>query len=148
MDIDVPTAQRQLTIAAAHQRLCRRELERAIYRAARHAGLTQRQISDIVGSYSQATIQRIIRRMALDPSLLEESPTDTVDRRAAGLITDEEMMNKLLHRNYGFGAAVRIDGVVTDAYARGTWDDIEMAYYQRLLTDDESHTLADYPLRT
>lgn len=76
---------------------------------------------------------------------LEESPTDTVDRRAAGLITDEEMMNKLLHRNYGFGAAVRIDGVVTDAYARGTWDDIEMAYYQRLLTDDESHTLADYP---
>ncbi|MEN4421055.1 hypothetical protein [Mycobacteroides chelonae] len=66
-------------------RINERELERAIYRAAYGADLSQRRISDIVGTYSQATVQRILRRIAADPSLLNQTPTEIIDRRAAGL---------------------------------------------------------------
>jgi transposase len=61
--IDATTAEKRLAVKAARQRVDERELERAIYQAANHAGLSQRQISDIVGIRSQPTVQRILRRL-------------------------------------------------------------------------------------
>lgn len=140
--VDVTTAQRRLAAKAARQRIDERELERAIYQAANHAGLSQRQISDSVGIHSQATVQRILRRLTEDPSLLDETPAEIIDRRAAGMIDDHEMMDRLLNWKYSFGGVVRIDGVATDAYTTGDWDDIEMAFYRGLLSDDEFQALA------
>jgi transcriptional regulator with XRE-family HTH domain len=139
---DVADAQKTLAARAARQRVDERELERAIYQAANHAGLSQRQISDIVGIHSQATVQRILRRLTEDPALLDERPAEIIDRRAAGLITTEDMMDKLLNWKYSFGGVVRVDGVATDAYATGDWAEIEMAFYRGLLGDDEFQTLA------
>lgn len=139
---NVATAQERLAVKAARQRVDERDLERAIYHAAIRDGLSQRQISDIVGGRSQATVQRILRRLTEDPSLLDETPAEIIDRRAAGMIDDNDMMERLLNGKYSFGGVVHIDGVATDVYTTGDWDDIEMAFYRGLLSDDEFQALA------
>jgi hypothetical protein len=145
--ISATTAQERLAVKAARQRVDERELERAIYQAANLAGLSQRQISDIVGIHSQATVQRILRRLTKEPSLLDETPAEIIDRRAAGRISDHDMMERLLNWKYSFGGVVRIDGVATDAYTADDWDDIEMAFYRGLLSDDEFQALATRRLK-
>ncbi|WP_079634650.1 winged helix-turn-helix domain-containing protein [Mycobacteroides abscessus] len=134
----------RLAVRAARRRVDERELGRAIFEAARDGGLSQRQISDIVGIYSQATIQRILRRFTEDPSLLEETPAEVIDRRAAEMITGRQMMAKLLRWKYSFGAVARVNGVATDAYTAGDWDEVEMAYYRGLLSDNEFHQLSSH----
>jgi hypothetical protein len=141
-------AQERLAVKAARQRIDERELERAIYQAATREGLSQRRISDIVGGRSQATVQRILRRLTEDPSLLDETPAEIIDRRTAGMIDDHDMMERLLNWKYSFGGVVRIDGVATDAYTTGDWDDIEMAFYRGLLSDDEFQALAGHQLKS
>lgn len=148
MSTDVADARTMLSVRAARQRIEARELERAIYQAANLAGLSQRQISDIVGTHSQATVQRILRRLTENPALLEERPTEIIDRRAAGVVNTNEMMDRLLNWKYSFGGVVRVDGVATDAYTTGDWDEIEMAFYRGLLSDDEFEVLAAHHLKT
>lgn len=53
------------------------------------------------------------------------------------------MMTNLLRWRYRYGSVVRVGGVACDAYAAGDWDDIEMAYYRGLLSDNEFQKLAD-----
>lgn len=135
--------EKRLAAKAARQRVCQRELEREIYDAAVVHGLTQRQISELVGNQSQATIQRILRRYADDPTQLDVGADEIIDQRTAGIITAEQMMEKLLSRVYSIGQVARINGVVTDAYIVGDWDSIERAFYRRQLTDQEFQRLAD-----
>lgn len=135
-------ALQRLAAWAAHERVVERGLERAIYHAAFDAGLSQRQISEAVGS-SQATVQRILRRLSDDPSLLEVTPAEVIDRRAAGLIDDETMMGRLMNRTLSVGEVPTIDGVATDAYIPGDWDDIEVAYYRDLLSEQEIERLME-----
>lgn len=142
------TAQQRLAVKAARQRVHQRDLEREIYHSATREGLSQRQISDTVGGRSQATVQRILRRLTEDPSLLEEKPAEIIDRRAAGMIDDQDMMERLLNWKYSFGGVVRIDGVATDAYTTGDWDDIEMAFYRGLLSDNEFQAIAESQLKS
>jgi hypothetical protein len=139
-------AQKRLAAKSARKRVYERELEREIYDAAVVQGLTQRQISELVGNQSQATIQRILRRVAEDPTKLDIKPAEIIDQRTAGIITTEQMMGKLLNWTYSFGQVARIDGVATDAYITGDWDSIEMAFYRGQLTDDEFQQLADRQL--
>lgn len=137
-------ARQELKRTAARRRLDDRATFRAIDHAVR-AGLSQRQISSIIGSLSQASVQRIIRRLAANPSLLCESPAEVIDRRAAGDINDQTMMEKLVSWKYTFGGVPRVDGVATDAYMSGDWDEIESAYYRELLSDEEFATLVRRP---
>ncbi|AQA04890.1 winged helix-turn-helix domain-containing protein [Mycobacterium sp. MS1601] len=136
-------AEQRLAAIAARRRVADRELEREIYEAATVRGLSQRQISDVVGNQSQATIQRILRRVNDDPSLLDVKPAEIVDQRTAGIITTEQMMDLLINWRYTVGDVVRIGGVATDAYMTGDWDAIEMAFYRGQLSDDEFRQLAD-----
>jgi len=136
-------AEQRLAAIAARRRVADRELEREIYKAATIKGLSQRQISDLVGNQSQATIQRILRRVSDDPSQLDVKPAEIIDQRTAGLITTEQMMDQLMNWRYTFGGVVRIDGVATDAYMTGDWDAIEMAFYRGQLSDHEFQQLAD-----
>lgn len=84
---------RRLAANAALHRVHRNELDRAIYQAATFGGLSQRQISDIVGVYPLRTVQRVLRRFTEDPSQLDQRPAEIIDRRAAGLIDGDEMMD-------------------------------------------------------
>ncbi|OBG53736.1 hypothetical protein A5669_21915 [Mycolicibacterium fortuitum] len=143
---DQSLALKRLAAAAARKRVSERELEREIYDAAVIRGLTQRKISGLVGNQSQATIQRILRRMADDPTQLNAKPAEIIDQRTAGIITTEEMMKQLLGWRYSVGQVARIDGVATDAYITGDWDSIETAFYGGQLTDEEFQRLADRQL--
>ncbi len=135
-------ALQRLAAGAARQRVAEKDLDREIYQAAQE-GLSQREISDVVGSRSQATVQRILRRLSNDPSLLEETPAEVIDRRAAGLIDSDYMMDRLLNWTYSFGDVPSIEGVATDAYISGDWDEIEVAYYQNRLSDQEFDQLME-----
>lgn len=88
-----------------------------------------------------STIQRILRRFNANPSLLHQTPSELIDRRAAGLVTDAQTMNMLLGWNYTFGAVARVKGVATDGYETGDWEDIELAYYRNLISDNEFQQL-------
>jgi hypothetical protein len=88
-------------------------------------------------------VQRTLRRITADPSLLEETPGEVIDRRAAGMIDDQVMMDNLLDRTYSFGRVPSIDGVATDAYMPGDWDEVETAYYRDLLSDEEFDQLME-----
>ncbi|QZH66443.1 winged helix-turn-helix domain-containing protein [Mycolicibacterium farcinogenes] len=136
-------AQKRLAAKAARQRVCECELEREIYDAAVVQGLTQRQISELVVSQSQATIQRILRRIADDPTMLDVKPAEIIDQRTAGIITTQQMMERLLGWSYSVGQVVRINEVATDSYIAGDWDSIETAFYRGQLTDDEFQRLAE-----
>jgi hypothetical protein len=136
-------ALQRLAALAASQRAVEKSLDREIYYAAHDGGLSQRQISEVVGSVSQATVQRTLRRITGDPSLLEETPGEVIDRRAAGMIDDQAMMDNLLDRTYSFGRVPSIDGVATDAYMPGDWDEVETAYYRDLLSDEEFDQLME-----
>lgn len=140
-------AKKRLAAIAARQRVTERELEREIYNAAVVQGLTQRQISELVGNQSQATIQRILRRIADNPTQLDVEPAEIIDQRTAGIITTEQMMEQLMGRTYNVGRVTRINGVATDAYITGDWDSVETAFYRGQLTDDEFQELADRQLR-
>jgi hypothetical protein len=139
------TARQELQRVAAGRRLAEHQLYRAVFHAVQD-GLTQRQISDIVGSLSQASIQRLIQRVAANPELIRQTPAEIVDRRAAGLIDDESMMSTLMEWTYSAGHVPSINGVSTDAYVTGDWDDIELAYYRELLSDKEFHQLTERQL--
>ncbi|GAA4470740.1 hypothetical protein GCM10023094_00270 [Rhodococcus olei] len=143
MTVTESRAERELIRTAARHRVDDLELNRAIFRASHDGKLTQRRISAIVGKHSQATIQRILVRFSDDPSLLEETPAEVIDKRAAGLIDDDAMMDRLLNWRYTFGRVPYVDGVATDAYTSGDWDDIEQAYYLDRLTDDEFARLVE-----
>jgi Homeodomain-like domain len=134
-------ARRELGRAGARQRLDERNMYRAIQHAAA-AGLRQRQISEILATVSQATVQRIIQRLAANPELLRETPAEIIDSRAAGDIDSQEMMERLRNWPYSFGSVPRIDDVATDAYMAGDWDQVMSAHYRDLISDDEFAELA------
>lgn len=136
------TARETLVRAAARCRVTDLELRRAIVRAA-DGGMSQRQISAIVGTQSQATIHRILQHFSGNRSLLEETPAEVIDKRTAGLLGDSEMMTRLANWDYTFGRVACVDGVATDGYIGGSWDDIELAYYCNLLSDDEFARLVE-----
>ncbi|SLE89903.1 winged helix-turn-helix domain-containing protein [Mycobacteroides abscessus] len=137
----------RLAANAALHRVQKRELDRAIYQAATDGGLTHTQISEIVGVYSVPTVQRILRRFTDDPSQLDQAPAEIIDRRVAGLIDGDDLMNQLLKRQYSFGALASVGGVATDAYKAGSWDDVEIAFYKGQLSEAEFGQLATRHLR-
>lgn len=94
---DQALAVKRLATKAARQRVCERELEREIYDAVVVQGLTQHRISQLVGHLSQATIQRVLRRIADDPTQLDIKPAEVINQRTAGYITTEQMMKQVSH---------------------------------------------------
>lgn len=136
-------ALKRLAREAARQRIANRELTRAIYCAAHDEGLSQRQISDALGTLSQASVQRTLQRVAENPSMLDETPAEVIDRRTAGLIDTKDMMRRLLNWTYTFGYVPHIEGTATDAYNLGGWDEVERAYYRGLLSDHEFSRLVE-----
>ncbi|OFB42610.1 hypothetical protein BA059_05050 [Mycolicibacterium sp. (ex Dasyatis americana)] len=64
-----------------------------------------------------------------------------VDERDAGEIDTDTMLKMLSELDYTEGYVPEIAGVPTDAYVRGTWDDIEFGYQQDKLTYEEYEQL-------
>lgn len=72
---------------------------------------------------------------------MHQTPAELIDRRAAGLNTEAQMTNTLLDWNYTFRAVARVNGIATDGYETGDWEDIELAYCRNLISDNEFQQL-------
>jgi hypothetical protein len=112
----------------AQERLAHKRRNRLIRQAAR-AGKSQVEIAKLA-ELSQPQVGRILK--ADDDSA--ETPMEIVDRRDAGEIDSDQMMTILRIWPYTFGGTTVVNGVDTDHYQRGSWDDIVRAYQQQRLT--------------
>ena len=134
-DITRDQAAAELDEVAARLRLDKRALLRVVARAHK-AGMRQRAIEKRL-DVSQATVHRLLRQTTDNPAVLEPTPAEIIDRRTAGQISTEQMMDQLLNWTFTFGTVPKVDGVATDAYTPGSWDEIERAFYRGQLTEDE-----------
>lgn len=127
-------AQRRL---AAHREL-------RVIVAATLAGRPQTAIAELLG-VSQPHVSRTLAAVKREnDGLLRVAPLsalDIVDERDAGEIDTETMMEMLSATDYTEGHVPEMNGVPIDAYVRGSWDDIELAYQQDKLTYEEYEQL-------
>lgn len=141
MDTNGRKAVAALDAAAARRRVADVDILRAVAEA-NAANITQRVIHEHIG-ISQPTIHRMLRTVLENPALLHRTPTEVIDRRIAGQIGDDEMMQVLLGWPFTFGRVPVSGGISADAYEPGSWDEIERAYYRGLLHDDEVGRLVE-----
>ena len=129
---------------AAAQRRLAIQRERILIVNAALTGHSQTLIARLIG-VSQPHVSRTLAsvKAAHDGNLrpLTLSPLDIIDRRDAGEIDSAFMMEELQKISYTDGHAPMVGGMPTDAYVRGSWDDIELAFQQDKLTFDEYSAL-------
>lgn len=129
----------ELRRIGARRRLAVRQERQAIINAAL-GGLNQKLIADSL-DVSQPHISRTLKAAKRENAgtLREIPPTalDIIDERDAGDISDEQMMQTLKELDYTDGHVPEVNGVATDAYVRGSWDDIEFAFQRDRLTFEE-----------
>jgi len=114
--------------------------ERRLIAAAALDGRSQTMIAKLLGvsqPHVSRTIAGIKRRNDGALRVAPKTALDIVDERDAGEIDTPTMMKALSSIDYTEGYVPEIDGVATDAYERGSWDDIEYAYQQDKLTFEE-----------
>ncbi|WP_257890318.1 winged helix-turn-helix domain-containing protein [Rhodococcus sp. USK10] len=126
---------------SAREHLLRLDRLRLIDKA-QNEGFTLRQIADLL-EISATQVHRLAQRVLQQPAELEYTPREVIYQRSAGVITDDEMMDTLVHWNYTYGSVPTDGGQQVDAYAKGSWDDVRRAYRRGLLTDDEWDILFD-----
>lgn len=104
------------------------------------SGWKQNRIAEFL-EVSQPHISRTLASVKRqNGGALREVPTsvlELIDERDAGEISDAEMMQALKDVDYTVGYVPDVDGVATDAYVRGSWDDIEFAFQRDRLTFEE-----------
>ncbi|MDL9935368.1 winged helix-turn-helix domain-containing protein [Gordonia sp. ABSL1-1] len=108
------------------------------------AGLPRTLIARLIG-VSEPDVSRTLAsdKAAHDGNLhpLSLTPLDVIDQRDAGEIDSTLMMERLRKISYTNGHVPMVAGMPTDAYVRGSWDDIEFAFQQDKLTFDEYSAL-------
>lgn len=104
------------------------------------AGVNQNVIAESL-EVSQPHISRLLAAVKRqNAGALREIPRtalDIITERDAGVINDEQMMQALKELDYTDGHVPKVNGVATDAYVRGSWDDIEFAFQRDRLTFDQ-----------
>ncbi|WP_252189633.1 MULTISPECIES: winged helix-turn-helix domain-containing protein [unclassified Rhodococcus (in: high G+C Gram-positive bacteria)] len=130
-----------LAANSAREHLLRLDRLRLIDKA-QNEGFTLRQIADLL-EISATQVHRLAQRVLQQPGDLERSPQEVIYQRSAGVITDDEMMDTLVHWTYTYGYVPTDGDQPVDAYAKGSWDEVRRAYRRGLLTDDEWDVLFD-----
>ncbi|KMO75691.1 hypothetical protein [Mycolicibacterium chlorophenolicum] len=138
-----PITDAELRKVGAQRRLAAHRELRVIVAAAL-AGRPQTTIAELLG-VSQPHVSRTIAAVKRDNhGVLRVAPLtvlDIVDERDAGEIDTATMMETLGAIDYTEGHVPEMNGVPIDAYVRGSWDDIELAYQQDKLTYEEYEQL-------
>lgn len=128
-----------LRVAGARRRLAVRREQIVIVDAAL-AGRPQTLIARLAG-VSQPHVSRTLARVRSECGgelrRLHPSALDVIDQHDAGEIDRVEMMRLLHALRFTDGLVADVNGVATDAYIRGSWDDIEHAFQQEKLTYGE-----------
>lgn len=81
---------------------------------------------------SQAQVSRILR----DHSPVA-SPTDVIDERDAGEITNEQMLERLISFDYTYDQFGDDGDASVDAYTPGTWHELEKAFTSGRITHEQ-----------
>lgn len=135
----MPVTDAQLRTAGAQRRLATSREQRLIVSAVL-AGRSESEIAQLVGASESHVNRTIAAAKRHNSGLLRvapESALDVIDQREAGEIDTAAMMQALRELNYTDGHVVRVGGVATDAYERGSWDDIGYAFQQGRLSQQE-----------
>ncbi|MFV8054722.1 winged helix-turn-helix domain-containing protein [Mycobacterium sp. 48b] len=132
----MPITDEQLRKAGAQRRLAASREQRLIVLAVL-AGRSQTVIAKLIG-VSQPQISRTIAAVKRQNNgtlkVAPKSALDIIDERDAGEIDTPAMMQALRALNYTHGHVAKVGGVSTDAYARGSWDDIDYAFHEDKLS--------------
>lgn len=110
---------------------------RLIHQAAR-ARTSQSAIAALLGT-SQPTVSRIAKQIEQNPSILEPSPSEVINRRAVGQVDTDAMMTALLSYTYAPG---QYDPTGGDGFLRGDWRQVEDALVAGLISDEEYERVA------
>lgn len=134
-----PVTDAELRKVGAQRRLAAYR-EQSVIVAAALAGRPQTVIAKLLG-VSQPHVSRTIAAVRRENGgALRIAPLSVlgiIDERDAGEIDTDMMLKMLSELDYTEGYVADINGVCTDAYVRGSWDDIEFAYQQDKLTSEE-----------
>lgn len=131
--LDVRVLRSYFRALAASERLSTRRRTVFIMQLA-NEGFTQTQIA-AGAEVSQAQVSRILR--SARDEILHETPSDVIAAREAGEITDEQMVQRLVNMQYTYDTFYDEGDVTADAMVAGTWREVERAYQQDRLTDEE-----------
>lgn len=124
-------------VVRAQKELLRLSELRLVHQAAR-SRTSQDALAVLLGT-SQPTVSRLSKQIALDPSILEPSPSEIINLRAVGQIDAEEMMEALMTYTYSAG---QYDPTSGDGFIRGAWRQMEDALTAGLISDDEYERIA------
>lgn len=144
-----PVTDAELRKVGAQRRLAAYR-EQSVIVAAALAGRPQTVIAKLLG-VSQPHVSRTIAAVRRENGgalcIAPLSVLGIIDQRDAGEIDTDTMLKMLSERAYDEGYVADINRVSTDAYVRGTWDDVEFAYQQDKLTFEEYEQLFGAGLR-
>lgn len=77
-------------------------------------------------------------------ALNRRTPFAVVQLCVNNTITHNEMLTNLLQRKYTFGHTPTADA---DGWVRGSWDDIELAYVNNMISDADFQQIRKYAKR-
>jgi hypothetical protein len=134
----VPQSANQLQVAYAEKELAQLRHLRAVVEASAH-GTSQTAIALDAG-ISQAEVSRILRRVSLVPSMIENSPREIILRWVVGEETHASMMRKLETWDYSFARDVEPDNPL-GSRSSGSWDQVTDALHRGFLSDSDYENL-------
>lgn len=124
--------------------------EQSVIVAAALAGRSQTVVAKLLG-VSQPHVSRTLAAVRRENGgalhIAPLSVLNIIDQRDADEIDTDTMLKMLSELDYTEGYVADIDGVCTDVYVRGSWDDVEFAYQQDKLTFEEYEQLFPACLR-
>lgn len=130
---------RRFKALAAAERLARRRRTIFVARLAAD-GVSAERIAALA-HFPVDEIHRILESIPYET--LHELPSDVVDARLAGEMSDEQILHRLVTMTYTFDQFPDNGDITVGAYIPGTWHQIERAYQRDELTDAEFDAIFD-----
>ena len=116
----------------AVEELAKLRLLREVVKAS-ESGMSRTEIAAAL-QVTQPVVHRMLKKARRDPNGLQRTAREVALEYAAGEITHETMISELSARDYTHGYALEPHSPVSDAYVRGTWDEVVGAAYSGLIT--------------
>jgi hypothetical protein len=110
--------------------------------AASGDGLSPSEISEYL-TLSDEVVARMLKRGRLAPERLERTPREVALLYAAGQMPRQAMIDELAGWSYTYGYVPMIGNYPSDAYVRGTWDQVSSASLNGLISMDDYEAILE-----
>ena len=132
---------REIEAVARHLRAVKEQLsisEARLIVEAKHQRKTQAETALLL-SISQPTVSRVLREVKQAPEILSVKPREIINRFLLGQIDRETMLQMLMRHEY---VSALYDPTGGDGYIAGDWKQVEQAFIDGELTDEEYERIA------